>query len=89
MNSVLKSAISDASKELGLEYSLVESVYKSYWLFIRQTLSTQDLDNLSKEELQAKAANFNIPYIGKLYANYNKYKYVQTKKYNYVTNKSY
>jgi hypothetical protein len=56
-----------------VDYKLVEQVYRSYWKFIKETISEQPyLENVTEEEFNSITTNFNIPYIGKLYTSYNK-----------------
>ena len=62
------------AKDLGLPAEVVMKAYRAYWLFIRETISKLPLDkNLSEEEFNKLKTSFNIPYIGKLSCNYNKW----------------
>lgn len=72
MNSVLNSALTKVSRQLGVDKHLVTLVYKSYWKFIREYISELDFSDITEEEFNAITTNFNIPYIGKLYTNYDK-----------------
>jgi hypothetical protein len=51
---------------------LVEAVYQSYWKFFHEHVSSITIREMSEEEFNSTTTNFNIPYIGKLYADYNK-----------------
>ena len=55
-----------------MDPKLVESVYKSYWLFIRNHIASLPLREMGKEEFDSTVTNFNLPYLGKLYASYDK-----------------
>lgn len=72
MNSVLNSVIKKTAYELGVSDKLVKAIYKSYWLFIKTQITSNNLKNISYEEFEAVNTNFNIPYIGKLYVKYDK-----------------
>ena len=71
-NSVLNSALRQASRKLSVDQKLVEDIYKSYWNFIKTTISSVPLKEISKEEFNSTALNFNLPYLGKLYVEYEK-----------------
>ena len=72
MNCVINSALIKTSRNLSVDYKLVESVYKSYWCFIKNHISSLPLRELSKEEYNSTVSNINLPYLGKLYVDYNK-----------------
>lgn len=61
-----------ASKKLGISQTETELIYKSYWKFIKETIHELDLEGISEQEFKECITNFNIPYIGKLYTNYEK-----------------
>lgn len=72
-NNALNLALKQTARKLCLDTAVVESVYRSYWKFIHEYISNiQDVVNLSKEELNTLNTNFNIPYLGKLYIDYEK-----------------
>jgi len=71
-NSVLNSALKQASRELGVDYKMVELVYRSYWKFIKEHVSSIVLRDMTKEEFDSVITNFNIPYLGKLYVVYDR-----------------
>jgi hypothetical protein len=50
----------------------VEAVYKSYWYFIKEHISSLPLRDLTEEEYNSTISNINLPFIGKLYVNYGK-----------------
>lgn len=74
MNSnALNLALKQASRKLSVDARLVESVYRSYWKFVHDYInSIGSVTELSKEEFDSIDKNFNIPYIGKLYMDYDK-----------------
>ena len=59
--------ISKVSQEMGLLPEVVDTVYKSYWKFIKQTIQSLPLkDDISEEDFTKLRTNFNIPSLGKL-----------------------
>ena len=50
----------------------MEAVYKSYWYFIKEHISSLPLRDLTEEEYDSTISNINLPFIGKLYVNYGK-----------------
>lgn len=72
MNNTLSSALRKVSRNLSVDRSLVESVYKSYWKFIKETISEHRLSEMTEEEFDSLSANFNIPRLGKLFVEYEK-----------------
>lgn len=50
-------------------------VYNSYWQFIHEHLSTFSLKEMDEQTFNSTDTNFNIPYIGKLYADYDRIKH--------------
>ena len=74
MNSnALNLALKQASRKLSVDARLVESVYRSYWKFVHDYINNiGSVTELSKEEFDSIDKNFNIPYIGKLYMDYDK-----------------
>lgn len=85
MNSVLSLTLKRVARDLQVDEKLVESVYKSYWKFIRNHISGIPMKELSEEELSSYDTNFNIPYIGKLYMDDTKIKNYK-KQLNYYRN---
>ena len=72
MNNTLNLALRKAARNLNIDNRIVEQVYKSYWNFIKNHISNLPLRELTKEEFDSTVSNFNLPSIGKLYADYNK-----------------
>lgn len=59
--------INKVSKELDIPIEVVDTAYKSYWKFIKQTIQSLPLkDNINEEEFAKLRTNFNIPSLGKL-----------------------
>lgn len=59
--------IGKVSQEIGLPPEVVDTAYKSYWKFIKQTIQSLPLkDDISEEEFAKLRTNFNIPSLGKL-----------------------
>ncbi len=72
MNNTLNLALRKVARELCVDQKLVEQVYKSYWLFIKKHVSSLPLRDLSQEEYDSTISNINLPFLGKLYVDYNK-----------------
>ena len=59
--------IGKVSQEMGLPPEVVDTAYKSYWKFIKQTIQSLPLkEDISEEEFAKLRTNFNIPSLGKL-----------------------
>ena len=73
MNSnALSLALKQASRQLSVDPRLVEDVYRSYWKFIKEHVESMYMKQMTKDKFETLTTNFNIPYIGKLYADYDK-----------------
>ena len=65
--------IGKVSQEMGLLPEVVDTAYKSYWKFIKQTIQSLPLkDDISEEEFVKLRTNFNIPSLGKLTCTYDR-----------------
>lgn len=59
--------IGKVSQEMDIPLEVVDTAYKSYWKFIKQTIKSLPLkDDISEEEFAKLRTNFNIPSLGKL-----------------------
>lgn len=59
--------IGKVSQEMDIPLEVVDTAYKSYWKFIKQTMQSLPLkDDISEEEFAKLRTNFNIPSLGKL-----------------------
>lgn len=68
------------SKELGLPPEVVDKVYKSYWMFVKQTIQALPLkEELTPEDFVKLKTNFNIPSLGKLSCTYDRMNRVKEK----------
>lgn len=66
--------IEKVSEELQLPVSLVQKAYNAYWQFVRTSISELPLkEDLTEEQFNTLKVSFNIPSIGKLHCNYNRY----------------
>lgn len=72
MKSTLNWAIEQTARKLGLKKEDASLIYKSYWKFIKEKIHELELEDMSEKDFQKIPTNFNIPYIGKLYTNYEK-----------------
>lgn len=72
MNNTLNLAIKKTAREFSVDPKLIENIYKSYWLFIKKRISNLSLEDMNQETFDSTTSNFNLPFIGKLYVNYDK-----------------
>ena len=70
MNNSVNQAVKQVARKLCVDQKLVEQVYRSYWKFAKEHISSLNLRNINQEEFDSIVTNFNIPYIGKLYVGY-------------------
>ena len=65
--------VTKVSEELGLPPEVVDKVYKSYWMFVKQTIQALPLkEELTPEDFVKLKTNFNIPSLGKLSCTYDR-----------------
>ena len=65
--------IGKVSQEMGLPPEVVDTAYKSYWKFIKQTIQSLPLkDDMSEEDFTKLRTNFNVPSLGKLTCTYDR-----------------
>ena len=72
MNNTLNLALRKVARNLSVDQKLVEAVYKSYWYFIKNHITSIPLRDLTEEEYDSTVSNINLPFLGKLYVDYNK-----------------
>lgn len=76
--------ISKVSQEMDIPPEVVDSAYKSYWKFIKQTIQSLPLkDDISEEDFAKLKTNFNIPSLGKLTCTYDRMLGVK-KRFNFI-----
>lgn len=67
--------LNQVANKLNIPVEVVKEAYKSYWEYIRNTISKLPLkEDLSEEEFNKLRTNFNVPSIGKLACPYDRYK---------------
>lgn len=65
--------IGKVSQEMDIPLEVVDTAYKSYWKFIKQTIQSLPLkENLNEEDFAKLRTNFNIPSLGKLTCTYDR-----------------
>ena len=65
--------IGKVSQEMDIPLEVVDTAYKSYWKFIKQTIQSLPLkDDISEEEFAKLKTNFNVPSLGKLTCTYDR-----------------
>lgn len=66
--------VHELSKEMSLKEEVIDTIYKSFYNFIRESITNLPLKGeLSEEEFNDLKTNFNIPAIGKLHCTYERY----------------
>ena len=66
--------VHELSKEMFLKEEVIDTIYKSFYNFIRESITNLPLkEELSEEEFNNLKTNFNIPAIGKLHCTYERY----------------
>lgn len=76
--------IGKVSQEMDIPLEVVDTAYKSYWKFIKQTIQSLPLkDDISEEEFAKLRTNFNIPSLGKLTCTFDRMMGVK-KKFKYI-----
>lgn len=76
--------LNKVSRDTGLPVEVVDKTYRSYWMFIRATISALPLkDSIQEEQFLQLRTNFNIPSLGKLTCNYQRYTGVK-KRFEYI-----
>lgn len=74
------------ASEINLPIKVVESAYKSYWQFIKDSIQALPLkEDLSEEEFNKLRTNFNMPSLGKLSCTYDRMVSVK-KRFEYIKN---
>lgn len=70
----MKEIVAKVAEETGLPVMLVDRTYKAYWKTIRDYVSSLPLkEDLSEEDFAKLRPNINIPSLGKLYVNVDRY----------------
>lgn len=68
------------SKELSIPEEVVDTAYKSFFSYIRETITSLPLKkDLTEKEFNNLKTNFNIPAIGKLHCTYDRYLKMKSK----------
>lgn len=76
----MQEILSKVAKELNLPVEEVSKVYKAYWLFIRQKIEALPLkEELTEQEFNNLKTNFNIPGLGKLSCDYERWQRIKKK----------
>lgn len=71
---IYSDTVKKLSKEMNLPEEVIDYAYRSFYKFIRESISSLPLkDNLTKEEFDKLKTNFNIPSLGKLHCTYDRY----------------
>ena len=72
-NPINRRVISEVAKQLGYDEDVVEAVYRSQWLYIRDKIESIPIStHMTKEELNNYVISFHVQKIGKFYTNYDR-----------------
>lgn len=72
-NPINRKIISEVAEQLGYDEEVVEAVYRSQWLYIRDKIESIPINvNMTREELDNYVISFHIQKIGKFYTNYDR-----------------
>lgn len=75
-----KEILHKVSEDTGIDIEVVDKIYKSFWLYIKDSVQKLPLkEELTEAEFLALKPNFNIPSLGKLCVTYDRYKGVKAK----------
>lgn len=67
--------VASVASELGVSSRLVDRAYRAYWKAVREHITTIPMkEDISDATLLSLRPNVNIPSIGKLYVNIDRYK---------------
>ncbi len=78
--------IKEISKNTGISPDIIDKIYKSFWLYIRNSIQELPLkENITETEFLKLRPNFNIPSLGKLCCTYSRYLGVRNR-FNYIKN---
>lgn len=79
-----KEILHKVSEDTGIDIEVVDKIYKSFWLYIKDSVQKLPLkEELTEAEFLALKPNFNIPSLGKLTCTYDRYNGIK-KKFNYI-----
>lgn len=66
--------LENVARELNLPRKVVDKTYKAFWQFIRNTIQELPFNKeLTEQEFNELRTNFNIPSLGKLSCDYDRY----------------
>lgn len=70
-----KEVYNKVAEQFKLPPEEVEKIYNTFWRYIKEEISKIKIEeDMSEEEFKRKTPSFNLPSLGKLFANYNVYK---------------
>lgn len=69
-----KPIFEQVSKETGIPEEVISMAYRTFWRFIKETISSLPLkEDLTEEEFSKLRTCFNVPSLGKLTCTYDRY----------------
>lgn len=71
---MLEDVYKRVAERLGISPSDVEKIYKSFWYFVKDGIESLPLkDDITEAEFDSLRVSFNIPSLGKLYCDKDRY----------------
>lgn len=68
---LLDNIAKEVAERLNVSPQIVLAVYKAFWKHIKSNIESLPLkQDISEEDFNSYKTNYNLPYIGKLYCNY-------------------
>lgn len=73
LNNEIQEIVDEVAKEMGITRLAATIAYRSFWMFIKETIeSLPDMTTITEEEFNKQNVNFNIKHLGKLHTNFSK-----------------
>lgn len=73
LNNEIQEIVDEVAKEMGITRLAATIAYRSFWMFMKETIeSLPDMTTITEEEFNKQNVNFNIKHLGKLHTNFSK-----------------
>ncbi len=73
LNNEIQEIVDEVAKEMRITRLAATIAYRSFWMFIKETIeSLPDMTTITEEEFNKQNVNFNIKHLGKLHTNFSK-----------------
>lgn len=85
LNNDIQEIVDEVAKEMGITRLAATIAYRSFWMFIKETVENlPDMTTITEEEFDNQNVNFNIKHLGKFHTNFSKVE--RTNKYKRIIN---